>query len=210
MLIVGLTGGIGSGKTTVSRYFEQQGAPVIDADVIVHQLLEPGQPALAEIAAHFGPKFLRADGSVDRDKMREQIFSDDTQRQKLEAILHPRAREELLRQIQQLDADYCIASVPLLIESGWSGLVHRILVVDLPRELQIQRTLERDPLTVQQIEAVLNTQVDRQTRLAVADDIITNTGNKASLKKQVAQLHRDYLQLASTPPNALHNKKPPA
>ncbi len=184
--------------------------PVIDADVIVHQLLEPGQPALTDIATRFGPECLRTDGSLDRDKMRARIFDDNTQRQNLEAILHPMARKELLRQIQRLDANYCIASVPLLIESGWSELVHRILVVDIPRELQIQRTLERDQLTAPQIEAVLDSQLDRQSRLAAADDVITNTGDKASLKKQVAQLHHYYNQLAGATSAPLRDKKPPA
>jgi len=200
MLIVGLTGGIGSGKTTTSRYFEQLGVPVIDADLIVHQLQQPGQPALAEIAERFGAGVLRADGSLDRQRLRQQVFNDPRQREALEAILHPRARQELLRQIAELDTDYCIVAVPLLIESGWDELVHRVLVVDAPRELQIRRSRQRDQLSTEQVEAVIDSQLDRQARLDAADDVITNDGDQQALREQVARLHQRYQRLATRPP----------
>jgi dephospho-CoA kinase len=196
MLIIGLTGGIGCGKSTVARHFEALGVPVIDADDITRQQVEPGQPALVEIVRHFGPDMLRPDGRLNRARLRERVFADPAQRRTLEAILHPRARIEIQRRLAILDAPYAMLSAPLLIESGWTELVDRILVIDCPRGQQIQRTRQRDGLSVAQIEAIIDSQAGRDTRLAAADDVILNDGDSAELPSQVKALHQRYTQSA--------------
>ncbi len=198
MLIIGLTGGIGSGKSTVARHFEALGAPVIDADDIGRELVAPGQPALAAIVERFGADMLDDSGRLDRARLRERVFTHPEQRRALEAILHPRIRAEIQRRIASLSpaCGYCILSVPLLIESGWQDLVDRVLVVDAPREAQIQRTVRRDGVTRQQAEAVIASQADRHTRLRAADDVIHNEGDLAALQEQIEALHQRYRQLA--------------
>jgi len=198
MLIIGLTGGIGSGKSTVARHFESLGVPVIDADIITRELVKPGQDALKEIVAHFGPDIIQTDGQLNRAWLRALIFDNPGERKVLENILHPRARESALRQLAKLDAPYCILCVPLLLESGWDDMVHRVLVIDLPRELQIQRTMDRDGIPENQVETIINTQIDRDSRLSAADDVIVNTGDTTALLEQVDRLHQKYLQLAKT------------
>jgi dephospho-CoA kinase len=196
MLIIGLTGGIGSGKSIVASRFQKLGMPVIDADTITRELVEPGQPALREIVAQFGPDILQPDGRLDRPYLRDRIFSNPDDRRILEDILHPLAQKEVQQRIARLKAPYCILSVPLLIESGWSAMVDRILVVDSPREAQVQRTITRDKTSRQQVEAIIDSQVDRETRLAAADDILENDSDLASLYSQVDILHEEYLHLA--------------
>ncbi len=199
MLIIGLTGGIGSGKSTVARHFEALGAPVIDADDIGRQLVEPGQPALAAIVKHFGSDMLDDKGRLNRARLREQVFTHPKQRHELEAILHPRIRAEVQRRIANLSpaCGYCLVSVPLLIESGWQDLVQRVLVVDTTREIQIQRATARDGITRQQAEAIITSQANRDARLQAADDVIHNEGDLAALQEQVEALHRRYCQLAT-------------
>ena len=204
MLIIGLTGGIGSGKSTVAHRFAELGIPVIDADIITRELVAPGQPALEEIAQQFGADLLLPSGALDRAQLRQRVFCQPNERKKLEAILHPKARIEAHRRIAALqDANpppaYCILCVPLLIESGWQDLVQRILVVDTDREQQIQRTLQRDQLSRQQVNAIIDSQADRDTRLAVADDVISNNGDLHDLQAQIDALHQRYLQLAGAP-----------
>jgi dephospho-CoA kinase len=196
MLIIGLTGGIGSGKSIVASRFQKLGMPVIDADTITRELVEPGQPALREIVAQFGPDILQPDGRLDRPYLRDRIFSNPDDRRILEDILHPLAQKEVQQRIARLKAPYCILSVPLLIESGWSAMVDRILVVDSPREAQAQRTITRDKTSRQQVEAIIDSQADRETRLAAADDILENDSDLASLYSQVDILHEEYLHLA--------------
>lgn len=201
MLIIGLTGGIGSGKSTVAQRFAELGIPVIDADIISRELVSPGQPALEEIAQQFGADILLPSGELDRAQLRQLVFSQPNARKKLEAILHPRVRAEVHRRVAALQDSnpppaYCILCVPLLIESGWQDLVQRILVVDTDRERQIQRTQQRDQLSRQQINAIIDSQADRDTRLAAADDIITNTGDLQALQAQIESLYQRYLQLA--------------
>lgn len=198
MLIIGLTGGIGSGKSTVARHFEQLGIPVIDADNITRELVRPGQAALGEIAAHFGPGILQSDGSLDRSQLRERIFTNPDERKILEGILHPLALKEVRQRISRLDTPYCIVSVPLLIESGWSSLVDRILVVDTSRTLQIERTMNRDGISREQVEAIIDSQVNREARLSAANDILDNSSDPASLFEQVEILHEKYLHLGKT------------
>jgi dephospho-CoA kinase len=201
MLIIGLTGGIGSGKSTVSHHFESLGVPVIDADIITRELVAPGQPALQEIAQQFGPDILLADGTLDRAQLRQRVFEHDDERKKLEAILHPRVRESMRQRVTTLrDSNppppYCILSIPLLIESGWTELIQRVLVVDASPTQQRQRASQRDGLNMEQINAVISSQVDRDTRLAAADDIIHNDADIAALHAQIDTLHQRYLQLA--------------
>ena len=198
MLVIGLTGGIGSGKSTVAQQFESLGVPVIDADVITRELVKPGQDALNEIEAYFGSEVIQADGQLNRAWLRAFIFDNPDERKVLEGILHPRARKNAQKRIANLKTPYCILCVPLLIESGWTDMVQRVLVVDLSRELQIQRTVERDGISRKQAEAIIDTQINRNARLAAADDILTNTDDKASLLKQVDALHKKYLQLAQS------------
>jgi len=201
MLIIGLTGGIGSGKTTVSQYFEKLGVPVIDADQLTRELVAPGQPALKEIAEQLGADLLTTDGELDRARLRERIFARSEQRQILEVILHPRARKAALQQLTALRESarppaYVILSVPLLIESGWTDLVHRVLVVDTSPTQQQQRASQRDGLNSAHINAVIRSQIDRDARLATADDIIHNDTDLPALQAQVATLHQQYQQLA--------------
>ncbi len=199
MLIIGLTGGIGSGKSTVARHFETLGVPVIDADDIGRQLVEPGQPALDAIVKHFGSDILDDSGQLDRARLRERVFTHPEQRRELEAILHPRIRAEVQRRIANLSpvCGYCLVSVPLLIESGWQDLVQRVLVVDAPRELQIRRTTTRDGITRQQAETIIASQIERDARLQTADDVIHNDDGLVALQEQVEALHRRYNERAA-------------
>lgn len=200
MLRIGLTGGIASGKSAVADSFDRRGTPIVDADVIAREVVEPGQPALSEIAETFGAQILDADGRLDRTAMRDQIFSDDQKRRKLESILHPRIKEAMERQVARLTVPYCVLAIPLLIEAHQQDLVDRILVIDVPVELQISRLLQRDRTSKAAAEAILKAQLDRETRLRFADDIIVNNGTLAELDSKVEQLHQKYLALAATAP----------
>ncbi len=202
MLIIGLTGGIGSGKSTAARHFEALGVPVIDADTIGHQLVEPGRPALTALVEHFGAGMLDDSGQLNRARLREQVFTHPQQRRALEAILQPRIRAEIQQRITNLTpaCGYCLISVPLLIESGWQDLVQRVLVVDAPSETQIQRTTARDGITRRQAKAIIASQIGRNARLQAADDVIHNEADLAALQEQVETLHRHYCQLAKKPP----------
>ena len=201
MLIIGLTGGIGSGKTTASQFFEDLNVTVIDADHITRALVAPGQAALTEITKQLGDDLILPNNELDRARLRQRIFEHPEQRQILEAILHPRAREAALQKLASLrDSSnpplYVILSVPLLVESGWIDMVHRVLVVDVSPAQQQQRASQRDGLSTEQINAVISSQVDRNSRLAVADDVIHNDSGLAALQSQVKMLHQHYLQLA--------------
>ena len=196
MLTIGLTGGIGSGKSTVANLFRELEVPVYDTDVMAHQLVEPGQPALDEIINVFGSNILDTTGKLNREKLKQQVFKNDSDRKKLEAILHPRIRELLLTKINSHDAPYCIAVIPLLVEHQWQQIVDRVLVVDASIETQINRTLKRDHMSESLVKAIMNSQASRDTRLAAADDVIDNSQGLKNLKEQVQQLHEKYLQLA--------------
>jgi dephospho-CoA kinase len=196
MLVIGLTGGIGSGKSTVTKCFGALGAPVIDADIITRELVKPGKDALKKIEAHFGPDIIQTDGQLNRAWLRARIFENPDERKILEGIIHPRAKKYAKKIISTLKTPYCIFCVPLLLESGWDDMVQRILVIDIPRELQIKRTMKRDDISKNQVETIINAQIDRDDRLAAADDLLTNMGSKASLLKQIKALHKQYLKLA--------------
>ena len=200
MFIIGLTGGIGCGKSAVAERFAALGAPVIDADEIARQVVAKGQPGLAEIALHFGPRTLNEDGSLNRRVLREVIFQDSEARKALEGILHPRIREEMDRQLMTLDAPYAILSIPLLFETGQEKRVDRVLVIDCPQDTQIRRVCARDRVNPDQVRSILAAQCSRTDRLARADDIIDNSASPEALTPQVDRLHRHYLRLAQSTP----------
>ncbi len=195
--VIGITGGIGSGKTAVSDHFESLGITVVDADVASRTVVEIGTPALASIAEHFGSQVLQTDGSLDRAALRSAIFEDSTQRQWLESLLHPLIREEIVSGLESASSPYAILVSPLLIESGQSQLTERVLVVDVPEELQLKRTVARDSNSEQQVKAIMAAQASRQQRLDSADDVVVNDNTLEHLKAQVEALHQKYLKLAA-------------
>jgi len=197
MLIIGLTGGISSGKSTVANIFAQYGVPIIDMDVIAREVVEPGQPALEDIIRLFGQGYLLNNGELNRAMLRDTIFNDTGKRKQLEGILHPRIRETVKSRLAQLHAPYAIIVIPLLLETRQDDLLDRILVVDTAVEEQIRRTANRDHISEKQVKKILATQVDRQTRLDAADDIIRNSDGIDELSRQVASLHQHYLALAA-------------
>ncbi|OJA35141.1 dephospho-CoA kinase [Burkholderia ubonensis] len=195
MLAVGLTGGIGSGKTTVADLFAARGASIVDTDLIAHRITAPGGLAMPAIEQAFGPDFVAADGSLDRAKMRALIFSDDAARRRLEAITHPLIRTETDREGREARGAYVMFVVPLLVESGcWKSRVDRVLVVDCDVETQIARVMRRNRFTREQVEAIIARQATRDARLAAADDVIVNDATTPdALAAQVDALHQRYL-----------------
>lgn len=192
--IVGLTGGIGCGKSSVSQFFAELGIDIIDTDVIARKLTQPDGQAIGLIRDSFGDAFLTANGSLDREKMRNQVFSDSHARHKLEKILHPLILQEVIEQIKQTRSPYIVLVVPLLFETDdYDDIIHRSLVVDCEESIQILRTMARSQLSEQHVKAIMAQQVSRQTRLQKADDIITNNRDIDFLKTQVTQLHNNYL-----------------
>ncbi len=196
-LKIGLTGGIGSGKSTVTELFQSLSVPVIDADIIAHQLVEPGQAALKIISQTFDD-VLQADGSLNRAKLRSVVFADPDKKKQLEAILHPLVFQRMDEQARQLDAPYCILSIPLLLETHSNHRVDRILVIDCSTELQHQRVKQRDNLGTEQIEQIIASQISREQRLKQADDIIDNSKSVTELAEQVKNLHNLYLSLVNS------------
>ena len=195
--VVGLTGGIGSGKSAAADEFAALGATVVDTDVIAHELTDSGGAAMASIEKLFGPEVVSADGSMDRKRVRERVFSDPAAKRKLERLLHPMIREESARRIAAAAGPYVVHVVPLLVESpDYRKRVDRVLVVDCPEQTQIERVRARSGLSESEVRAIMRTQVTRAERVAVADDVIDNGGSRESLRKQVAALHQKYLQFA--------------
>lgn len=193
-MIIGLTGGIGSGKSAVSDCFEKLGVTVVDADVVAREVVEPGTVALKSIADHFGDDILTAEGALDRAALRTLIFSDENQRKWLEALLHPLIRKEIIAQLNQSDSPYSILSSPLLLETDQQTLVDRVLVVDVPVELQLERTVQRDNNSTNQVKSIISAQSTRTYKQQKADDIILNIGTIEELQKDVFALHQRYLQ----------------
>jgi len=192
-LLIGLTGGIGSGKSTVAELFAARGAAIVDTDAIAHELTGPGGAAIPAIRAAFGDSVIRPDGALDRDAMRERAFADADARRRLEAILHPMIRAESRRRLDASEGRYAVLVVPLLVESGdRAGGVDRILVVDCPVEVQIERVMRRSGLVRERVETILAAQATRAQRLAAADDVIDNGGEPDALPAQVDALHRRY------------------
>jgi len=199
MLRVGITGGIGSGKTALTDWLAQQGITVVDADLAARVVVAPGQPALAEIAAAFGNSYLLPDGQLDRAALRELVFADADKRRTLETITHPRIREELVRQLSAANSPYAVLSSPLLLESGQSDLVDVSVVVDVPEAMQIARTMERDGNDQALVEGIMAAQLGRETRKSRADIVIDNSGTLADLHEKAAILHQTLLARATHP-----------
>lgn len=196
--VVGLTGGIGSGKTTVADLFAALGAGLVDTDQISRELTSAGEAATSLIARQFGPEYLDRDGALDRGRMRRLVFSDPRARHRLEAILHPPIRAESVRQVEASRAPYVIVVVPLLLEGGhYRDLVRRVLVVDCDPELQIRRVMSRNGLGRDEVAAIMATQLPRHERLKAADDVIVNDGRVEDLRAQATGLHRLYTELAA-------------
>ena len=197
MLKVGLTGGIGSGKSTVASLFAKLGVPVIDADVIARQVITDST-VTQEIVQRFGTQALQATGSLDRNYLRKIVFEQPAQRRWLEALLHPLIIAEMQRQANELKSPYCLLVIPLLIEATLSyALVDRILVVDTAEEMQVKRTQQRDQVTADEVHRILDSQATRSTRLQLADDVISNAGDLDALTNAVQRLHQRYLALAT-------------
>ena len=195
--VVGLTGGIGSGKSAATDTFAALGVPVIDADIVARQVVEPGTAALQKITEHFGEGVLNVDGALDRAALREKVFADPAQKAWLNALLHPTIRQQMLREINAVAYPYCILSVPLLLENNLTTMTDRVLVIDIPESLQISRACARDKQSNEAtIKRIMEAQASRETRLSAADDIIDNSGSLASLKEQVETLHARYLTIA--------------
>ena len=194
---VGLTGGIGSGKSTVAELFARAGVAIIDTDQIAHQLTSPNGAAIAQVLASFGEQFILPDGAMDRQRMREAVFTDSASKTKLEAILHPLIRAQTELAAAHAQGPYLIFVVPLLVESGiWQQRVARILLVDCTEKTQIERVMQRNALTEAQVRTIMANQATRAERLAIADDIVSNDGDQALLEQQVQSLHQSYLTLA--------------
>lgn len=197
MLRVGLTGGVGSGKSTVAEEFRELGVPIIDTDEIAHDLVARGSDALEEIKAAFGVTILTPGGDLDRAALRNKVFADSSQRRRLEAILHPRIRAVVSRRIGKLHAPYCMIVVPLLVEADFVDLVDRVLVVDVDEATQIVRTRTRSGLSEEEVRRILGAQASRAERLSAADDVVRNDSDLNRLRQQVAILHERYLSLAN-------------
>jgi dephospho-CoA kinase len=192
VLRIGLTGGIGSGKSTACEIFSELGVPVIDADDIAHGLVKPGMPALEEIIKLFGKQVISNDGTLDRKILRDKVFANSIDREKLEDILHPAVYREISVQVENINSGYCIISIPLLLETDASRIVDRILVVDVPRELQLERASDRDKTSKKDINAIIDSQISRKDRLSAADDIVDNKGDINDLRKKICELHEFY------------------
>lgn len=193
MLVIGLTGGIGSGKSTVARLFAELGVPVIDTDLLARELVEPGEAAFEEVVAAFGPEILAGDGRLDRPRLRGIVFADPHKRRQLEAILHPRIRAAVRERINALETPYCIVAIPLLVETAQRDLVDRVLVIDVPPEVQLSRAAARDGVPEEQVRAIMASQACRAERLAAADDVIANEGDIEQLRTCVTDLHTRYM-----------------
>ncbi len=193
--ILGLTGGIGSGKSAAAQHFIDLGVHLVDADHAARWVVEPGRPALAKIADHFGPGVIQADGQLDRSALRALIFEHPEQRRWLEALLHPLIGEEIVNNLAQARSPYAILVSPLLVESGQSRLTQRILVIDAPEQLQVQRTLLRDQTSEAQVQAILKAQASREERLRHAQDVVVNDRDLSWLHSEVERLHHFYLTL---------------
>lgn len=200
MLRIGLTGGIGSGKSIVAALFASKGVPIVDTDEIARAAACIGTPAYAAIVNIFGNTMLDATGAIDRARLRERVFGDPRARRQLEEILHPHIRAEVEAQLADLSAAYCVIVVPLLIETDFIALVDRVLIVDTEEALQITRTMARNGLPRAAVEAILAAQTDRTARRARADDVITNSGDIAALAPQVDAMHERYLALSLNRP----------
>jgi dephospho-CoA kinase len=195
-LVIGITGGIGSGKTAVSDRFKALGVTVVDADIASRVIVEPGRPALVAIAEHFGCDVIQADGSLDRGELRRRVFADPGERRWLEQLTHPLINEHIREELEQAESPYAVLVSPLLAETGQSRFCHRILVVDVPEEVQVRRTMARDANDEAQVRKIIEAQASREQRLALADDVIVNDSSLEVLDEEVARLHQVYTEMA--------------
>jgi len=193
--IIGLTGGIACGKTTASDFFADKGIEIVDADLVAREVVEPGQPALEKIIEVFGISLIQADGTLDRQKMRDLVFADADKRTKLESILHPLIRKRMAEQLALCRGHYAIYSVPLLLESGLDKQADRVLVIDVAPDVQMRRLLRRDQTTLDQAQAIIDAQLPREKRNLAADDIIENSGTLEQFIDQLEAIHGYYLTL---------------
>jgi len=194
--VVGITGGIGSGKSAVSDRFKALGIEIVDADIASRAVVKPGMPALEDIRAHFGDAIILPDGSLDRAALRQKVFADTAERKWLEGLLHPRILEWIRSELAATRSVYAILVSPLLFESGQYRQTHRVLVVDVPERVQLERTMARDANSETQVRAIMAAQMKREERIARADDVIVNDGALDALDNAVANLHTRYLELA--------------
>lgn len=200
MFVVGLTGGIGSGKSAAAEAFQALGAHVVDTDAIAHELTQAGGAAMPHIVSLFGGAFVAQSGALDRAKMRERVFADPVAKQALEGLLHPMIRDASAKRIRESPGPYVVHVVPLLIESkDYRQRVDRVVVVDAPEAQQVERVMRRSRLPEDEVRAIMRTQASRAERLAAADDVVDNSGTVDALRKQVAALHGKYLKMAATP-----------
>ena len=191
-MYVGLTGGIGSGKSAAAECFAALGVGIVDADIVAREVVAPGQPALQQIAAHFGNQVIAADGSLQRRVLREIVFADPEQRRWLEQLTHPLIAQSIQRQLAASTGPYALLVSPLLLETTQRELVQRVLVIDAPETLQVARTVARDQAQPEQVRQIMAAQMPREQRLAHADDVIVNQGDLEQLRQQVVQLHQQY------------------
>ena len=197
MFVVGITGGIGSGKSAVTDYLETRGITVVDADKVARVVVEPGTPALNAISEHFGTDILLTDGGLDRAALRKIVFDNPDERKVLEGITHPRIRDEITRQLSEASSPYVVLSSPLLLESGQNTFADYVVVVDVPEEVQLRRTMARDDNSEALVKQIMAAQLDRKTRLSRADTSVTNDGSLEALYERVEKLHDDLLARAA-------------
>ena len=197
MLRVALTGGIASGKSTAADHFATLGVPVIDADLVARELVQPGEPLLEALARRFGPDILAADGGLDRRALRRRVFANPAERRDLEALMHPAIHARMRELAAQAEGPYLLLVIPLLVESDRDWGEDRVLLIDAPESLQRQRLMARDHCTAAEADAILAAQASREARLARADDVIANTGDPEALRQAVERIHRRYLALAA-------------
>lgn len=202
MYVVGLTGGIGSGKSAVSRRLEAKGITAVDADVVAREVVEPGEAALTKIAAHFGENVIDNQGKLNRAALRELVFADEKKRTWLEQLLHPLIRDRILQQLESAQSPYTLLVSPLLLETDQHLLVNHIVVVDVEEQQQIERTMSRDNNSEEQVKAILAAQMARQQRLDKADDVVDNTQDMSALDAQIEQLHARLLKQANADASA--------
>lgn len=195
-MVIGLTGGIGSGKTTVANLFGDYGIDIIDADIIAREVVEPNTTGLNAIVDKLGADILLTDGTLDRSKLRNAIFNQQQLKDWLNGLLHPLIREKMLSNISKATSPYCLLVVPLMVENNLQTMTHRLLVVDVDESVQIKRTQTRDNVAPEHVKKILMAQASRQNRNAAADDIISNNGNSAELKNKVAELHQEYIKMS--------------
>ncbi|MCH8845493.1 MAG: dephospho-CoA kinase [Proteobacteria bacterium] len=192
VLKIGLTGGIGSGKSTACEIFSELDVPIIDADIVARKVVQAGMPALQLIKEEFGEDIITKDGLLDRKKVRDQIFTNEIDRKKLENILHPVIYERIVHETENIDSSYCIISIPLLLETEALDIIDRVLIIDVSEKLQLSRASVRDNASLNDIKRIIRTQMSRDNRLAAADDIINNEGDIENLRRQIHDLHEFY------------------